>query len=116
MPVSWPWTPRQPSSMPPGARPSIRPRHTSPNLRRTSTLGTLRRPLTFGGMSVARSMRFGPPLALTRAARWRPWPMPWPPGLSWRKFVLSSGKVALMLSWLPTLMTSLWSSRPRMLS
>eukprot|EP00969_Alexandrium_andersonii_P328416 14512386-Alexandrium_andersonii.AAC.1 len=68
MPASWPWTPRLPSSMPPGARPLTRLRRTFPTLLRTFALGTPRWPLTSGGMSVARSMRFDPPPASTRAA------------------------------------------------
>eukprot|EP00969_Alexandrium_andersonii_P191867 8474219-Alexandrium_andersonii.AAC.1 len=101
--------------MPPGAWPSIRPTHTSPTLPHTSTPGIPGRRHTSGGMPVARDMRSCPPLALIRAARLLPWPMPWPPGLSWRRSALSCALLARVLSWLPTSMTSLWSSRPVML-
>eukprot|EP00969_Alexandrium_andersonii_P274901 12150050-Alexandrium_andersonii.AAC.1 len=43
------------------------------------------------------------------------WPTPWPPGPSWRKSVPSCAPPAHVLSWLPTLMMSHWSSRPVML-
>eukprot|EP00969_Alexandrium_andersonii_P237776 10496187-Alexandrium_andersonii.AAC.1 len=84
MPVSWPWTRGLPSSTPPGAWPLTRPEPISPTLLRTSTLGIPDRRHTSGGMLVARSTRCCPLQASTRAARWQPWPMLWPPGPSCR--------------------------------